>query len=355
MKKNFTGNQYEQLAKEQFCQVLNEIPFVSDIEIIVPKQRGVAGDFYAIVHYSDTKETERFCVEVKSNGEKRFANLFVQQSAKQNDDFCYVFMAPYISKESADSIIENRYSFMDLSGNCYILTKRIILHFQGKSNKFIVKRDKKQYFSKSSSATSAIIRTILEKPYFCWQVKELSEITGKAIGTVSNVKSFLKEREWLEECPKGFELKNIKELLYAWARDYHQKDSLTFEYYSLDDTAELEKRISEWSKSHDYSALLGGFSAAARYAPTVRYKKVEVYVETQAYSEFIKDLELKPVEFGGNVVITIPHDETPYMFFRDENDDYITSPVQTIIDLIGNGGRGEEAADAIILKEFKQR
>ena len=105
---------------------------------------------------------------------------------------------------------------------------------------------------------------------------------------------------------------------------------------------------------HDYSALLGGFSAAARYAPTVRYKKLEVYVEQQAFNEFLLDMDLQPVSSGGNVVITIPHDETPYMFYREINRSVVTSPVQTVLDLLGNAGRGEEAAEAIIAKEFKE-
>ena len=354
MKYNYSENQYVQLAKEQFCKIISTVPFVSDIEIINTGVGCGFGDFHAIVHYTDTKETQHFCVEVNSNGEKRYVNLFIQMASQHHDDACYVFMAPYISEASADSIINNYYSFMDLSGNCYILSKRIIFHYQGKENKFIVKRDKKQYFSKSSAATSVIMRTMLDRPAAYWGVRVLSEITGKAIGTVSNVKSFLKDRAWIEEYPHGFQLRNIKELLYTWAKDYHQKDSLRFEYYSLDSIAELERRIAEWSKTHDNSALLGSFSAAARYAPTVRYKKVDVYVEQQAYNEFIRDLELKPVESGGNVVITIPHDETPCMFFREVNGYYITSPVQTVIDLLGNAGRGEEAADAIILKEFEQ-
>ena len=100
--------------------------------------------------------------------------------------------------------------------------------------------------------------------------------------------------------------------------------------------------------------MLGGFSAAARFAPTVRYNKIFVYVELQALNEFIKDLNLKPVETGGNVIITIPHDETPYMFSCEINGDYITSVVQTVLDLLGNSTRGEEAADAIILKKYKE-
>ena len=355
MKQNLTENQYFQLAKEQFCQIMKTVPFVSDIEIVnAGLQRGF-GDFHAIVHYSDNNETQRFCVEVKSNGEKRFVNMFMMMASQHNDESCYVFMAPYISEASAESIYENNLSYIDLSGNCYILSKRIVIHFQGNENKYIEKREKKNYLSKASSAASAIIRTMLSDIERSWQVITLSKESNKAIGTVSNVKSFLRDRDWINETSRGeFKLQNIKEMLYAWAKDYHKKDSRIFEYYSLDSIAELEQKISDWSLKHDYSALLGGFSAAARYAPTVRYKKLEVYVEQQAFNEFLLDMDLQPVSSGGNVVITIPHDETPYMFYREINRSVVTSPVQTVLDLLGNAGRGEEAAEAIIAKEFKE-
>ena len=355
MKQNLTENQYLQLAKEQFCQIMKTVPFVSDIEIVnTGLQRGF-GDFHAIVHYSDNNETQRFCVEVKSNGEKRFVNMFMMMASQYHDDSCYVFMAPYISEASAESIYESNLSYIDLSGNCYILSKRIVIHFQGNENKYIEKREKKNYLSKASSAASAIIRTMLYDIERSWQVITLSKESNKAIGTVSNVKSFLRDRDWINETSRGeFKLQNIKEMLYAWAKDYHKKDSRTFEYYSLDSIAELERKISDWSLKHDYSALLGGFSAAARYAPTVRYKKLEVYVEQQAFNEFLLDMDLQPVSSGGNVVITIPHDETPYMFYREINRSVVTSPVQTVLDLLGNAGRGEEAAEAIIAKEFKE-
>ncbi len=354
MKHNYLENQYVQLAKEQFCKVLNSVPFVSDIKIVDTKLQQGFGDFLATVYYSDSVEKQKFCITVKSNGEKRFVNLFMQLASQHTDDICYVFMAPYVSESSSKSLIDNQYSYIDLSGNCYIFSNRIFINYFGNENKYIVKKEKKLYFSKSSTAASVIMRTILNQPDRCWKVQELSEITGKALGTVSNVKNFLKERDWIDDSPQGFKLKNIKELLYTWAEAYHKKDALIFEYYSFDSIPELEKKIIEWTKEHNNDALLGGFSSAVRYAPTVRYKKIDVYVEQQAYNEFIKDLELKPVNFGGNVFVTIPHDETPCMFSREVNGDYIMSPVQTVIDLLGNVGRGEEAADAIILKEYKE-
>lgn len=354
MKQNFVESQYIQLAKEQFCQIIKAVPFVSDIEIIPTGLQCGFGDFHAIVHYSDSDQPQHFCVEVKPNGEKRFVNMFMQMATQYHDNSCYVFMAPYVSDTSAASLFEHKLSYIDLSGNCYILSRRIIIHFQGNENKYIKKREKRNYFSKASGAASVIMRTMLDNPFACWQVRSLAEITNKSIGMVSNVKGFLCERAWIEEYSHGFELRNIKELLHTWAKDYHKKDNRKFEYYSLDSISELEQKISAWSIKHDNSALLGGFSAAARYAPTVRYKKIEVYVEQQALNEFLLDMDLQAVSSGGNVAVTIPHDETPYMFYREINGSLVTSPVQTVLDLLGNAGRGEEAAEAIIAKVFKE-
>lgn len=354
MKQKLTESQYEQLAKEQFCKIINAVPFVSDIEIISTGLRKGFGDFQAIVHFVDQEAPLRFVIEVKSNGEKRFVNMFMQKAAGYNEDVCLVFMAPYISVESTGAMRDGKYSYMDLSGNCYIVTQRIFLYVSGQANQFIIKKEKKNYLSKSSSAASTVMRTMLNVPQKYWQVKTLAEESGKAIGTVSNVKSFLRDRDWIKENTPEFRLQNIKELLYAWAKDYHRKEARSYEFYSLEAIAELEQQISEWSIIHDKGAVLGGFSAAVRYAPTVRYKKVDVYVEPQFLDEFVKDLDLQPVSAGGNVVVIIPHDETPCMFAKKINGSLITSPVQTVIDLLGNSGRGEEAAEAIITKEYQE-
>ena len=354
MKQNLVEKQYEQLAKEKFCKIMSDIPFVSDIEIMpIGSQRGF-GDFHAVVHFTDQEESIRFCIEVKSNGEKRFVNMFMLLAGQYTDEACYVFMAPYISEESAKALKKGKYSYMDLSGNCYILTKRIFLYVSGQANKFIVKKEKKNYLSKSSGAASAIIRTMLNAPQKKWKVITLAEDSGKAIGTVSNVKSFLRDRDWIQDERTEFRLQNIRELLYAWAKDYHKKDARSYEFYSFEAIPELEQLITEWNVSHDNGAVLGGFSAAARYAPTVRYKKIDVYVEPQFFDEFVKDMNLQPVSSGGNVLIIIPHDETPCMYAKMINGSYVTSPVQTVIDLLGNVGRGEEAADAIITKEYQE-
>lgn len=353
MKLNYTEQQLIQLAQEQFRQIMAGIPFVSEVAFTIPNDGLRAWDLCAIVQFTDSDSTLKFNLDVHSNGEKRFVNRFIQRKYQYDEDECCLFVAPYISEDSAKLLYDHYCSFLDLSGNCYILTRRIIIRNSGQPNKYIQHRDKKNYFSKSSSAASVVMRTILDKPNSVWQVKQLSELTGKAIGTVSNVKKFLLDQDWIEETPQGFVLRNIKELLYAWAKEYPKKDSRTLEYYSLDPIPQIESEITAFNLKRNTTAVLGSFSAAARYAPTVRYKKAYVYVEQDTLDDFVRQLDLQPVSSGGNVIITIPHDETPCMFFRKINGDLVTSPVQTVIDLLNSSGRGEEAAESIILKEFK--
>lgn len=353
MKQNYTEQQLIQLAQEQFRQIMADIPFVSEVAFIIPAGNVWRWDLCAIVQFTDNDSVLKFNIDVHFNGEKRFVNRFIQQASQNNDNAYCLFVAPYISEDSAKLLYDNRCSFLDLSGNCYILTRRIIIRNSGQPNKYIQHREKKNYFSKSSSAASVVMRTMLDKPHSVWQVKHLSELTGKAIGTVSNVKKFLSDHDWIVETPQGFTLCNIKELLYAWAKEYPKKASRTLEYYSLDSIPKIESEISFCNSTRDTNAVLGGFSAAARYAPTVRYKKVHVYVEQDALDDFVRQLDLQPVSSGGNVIATIPHDETPCMYARKINGDLVTSPVQTVIDLLAGNGRGEEAAEAIILKEYK--
>ena len=354
MKQNYVEEQYVQLAIEQFREVLLKVPHVVNIEINPKNVLGGFGDFAARVFLSDDVPPIDFCIDVKSNGEKRFINSFIQKVDKhKNDNICYVFAAPYVSDASASILWQKGYSYIDLSGNSAILTKQIVLVFGGQPNKFVKQKENKNYFSKSSSAASTVMRTILEKPSSVWQVKSLAELTGKAIGTVSNVKRFLIEHGWAEEVANGFKLCEIEDLLQSWAKEYPRKDSRSFEYYSLDSIPVIESKISLFNSEYHSNVTLSVFSAAARYAPTVRYKKVHVYVEQSQLEKFLSVLELKPVNSGGNIIITIPHDDTPCMFSRKINGDLVTSPVQTIIDLLGKSSRGEEAAEAIIQKEYK--
>ena len=354
MKQDYSFLQYEQMAKEQLCNLLRKVPFLSDIEQLPNVQRTMPGDFGYAVHFDVQYPPVSLCVEVKPRGERRFAEMYVEMLSRRAPDVYCIFSAPYITEQTAEILKNAGIGYMDLSGNCYIASAPLFISIQGMPNRFIAYQQDKNYFSRSASAASTILRTMLNEPNNEWQIQELHELTGKSLGSVSNVKRFLIDHGWAEGNRSGFRLCGIGELLRTWASAYHENEDRLRRFYSLDSVAELEHRIQKWNAAHMGHATLGGFGAAARYAPTVRYHKTSVYVESQDFSEFIQDLELKEVASGENVNVILPHDGTPLLFSQTVNGDLITSPVQTILDLLSGIGRGEEAANAIIRKEYKE-
>lgn len=352
MKYRYTEQQLVSLSMAKFEETVSQLPFVKNVKVTDCDAHDDVGDFVATVIFTDSKIEQKFTVFVKTKGEPRFAVDFMQKSGPFNKRNYSVFMAPYISEQTSKLLREGSCSYMDLCGNCCIYAKHMYVLISGNPNIYINEISQTRYFSKSSSAVSTVLRTMLNEPDRLWKVKELSDVSGKSMGTVSNVKTFLFEKDFICIHDSMFRLKNIRGLLYDWSREYHKKATIERQFYSLDTIPMIEAKISEWSLEHKNDAVLSGFSAAARYAPTVRYNKVNVYVKEQRINEFIRTLDLEPVQSGGNVVITIPHDETPWMFVNIINNSVVASPVQTIIDLLGMPNRGEEAANAIIFNRF---
>lgn len=341
------------IAKEEIYKLFRSIPSVKNVTIKDGYiDQNISTDIVIEVS-TEYRDVELF-VDIKPRGEKRFIIEYINRVKSFIDSSRCMLIAPYISPDSAELLKENGINYMDLSGNCYLVADMIYISVEGKSNQYIPKRSNKNIFARSSLKSAIVLKTLLNEPYREWQVQELVEITGTSLGMISNIKTYLIENNWAEKVNGRFRLKNIQDMLWEWARVCNLKADQTEEYYSLDRIADFEAELSLWNNNHGATVTLGSFSAAARYAPTVRYNKTFVYIEMQDKQEFIRDFGLKKVESGGNVTMCTIYDQTTTMFAREINNSIVTSPVQTILDLLSHAGRGEEAAEAIIQKEFKR-
>ena len=91
------------------------------------------------------------------------------------------------------------------------------------------------------------------------------------------------------------------------------------------------------------------FSAADLQAPAVRQPRKWLYVDSEIEREVASKVEAKVVDSGENLIVLIPDDAG--VFYRAEpgsNRLPCTNTVQTSVDLAKAGGRGEEAAEAIL-------
>lgn len=109
----------------------------------------------------------------------------------------------------------------------------------------------------------------------------------------------------------------------------------------------------------DGVAAYAAFSAADFQAPHVRQPKTWLYVRDANLPAFEDAIDAKQVESGENLVVLIPDDDG--VFYQADagnqtnNRLACTNEVQTYVDLCHCGGRGAEAAEALLEQCLKPK
>ncbi len=180
-----------------------------------------------------------------------------------------------------------------------------------------------------------------------WKVANLADEAQVSLGQVSNVKKLLTDREWVRSGERGLRLIEPATLLAEWAENYDYRRSAVRGFYSPDKPAELEEKLAQTCRDYGIRYALTAFSAAARLAPAVRYQRASAYVVGDV-EHLIERMKIKAVSSGANFSILAPYDEGVLHGATEINGVMTASPVQTYLDLVGNRGRGEEAAESLL-------
>lgn len=324
---------------------LEKVPFVK-IEDFKKGEKdwSFAADLLVDITLPGGKKT--LLVEIKNNGQPRYAREAINQMFRYRDKFpgAYgVFMAPYISQESAEICQREGIGYIDFSGNCLLCFDQVYIEEKGKPNLFAKRRDLRSLYSPKAER---VLRVMLNNPKRVWKIKDLKEEAGVSLGQVSNVKKLLGGREWITIQKDGVLLGNPEKLLEEWAENYSFRRNSVRDFYSLKNPSRMEESLAIFCKLKGLRYALTGFSGAVRLAPAVRYQRVFVYME-ETEEEIVRELELKEVQSGANVSILTPYDDGVFYGSREVDGVHIASPVQIYLDLVGFRGRGEEAAMVI--------
>lgn len=257
---------------------------------------------------------------------------------------------------------------MDLAGNMFLSVPGIHLHYAGFSNPIKPGRPSANL---GSLETARILRTLL-----CWPTD--FEILGHplppeqnistqwklrercrpevSIGLVNKVVQHLREEAYLDVDESGnYRVKDPVGLLKAWAKAYRFDKHLRKSYYTPLSSKILMAQIKTFYDMNSFSAVLAAFSAAEFQAPHVHQPKTWVYVTQEMLPKFLEEFQAKPVDSGANLEILIPADNGVFYEPRRMGNDQVpqTHPVQTYVDLCHCGGRGEEAAEALLNQRLK--
>ncbi|MBK8726115.1 MAG: hypothetical protein IPL96_08655 [Holophagaceae bacterium] len=148
---------------------------------------------------------------------------------------------------------------------------------------------------------------------------------------------------------------NPEQLLRAWARETKPSKLIQSRFYSAMPQDGFRKRFAEVLRDLGLGgqALLASFTAASDLDPFVRQHRSFLYW-SGAQESLQKALELQAVPDGENVVASIAPDEGVFYGWRADHPP-VTCPVQTFIDLMQAGGRGEDAAEHLFERLLKPR
>ena len=353
------GKQIEVDIQDKLCVLLAEIPFLKDVHAIpITNDAGYDIEMIAI----GNRKKLRFLCEVKSKGEPKYIRNAINQllvvkeklSGKEKEGALMMVAAPYISSTSAGICKEYNVSYIDLAGNCRIVHDGLFINIEGKPNPYTMYVGKnKSIFERRSVKSSIILRCLLSEPHKRWRVQELAQAADVSLGQIANVKKYLEEKEYLFTDNDGFYLKNSKALILEWAKQYNSKVNVTKECYSIDTPQQIEEKLIDMYRKLGVKYAVTAFSGAVRYAPTVRYNKIHVYIPVQHMAEVVDFFGCKEVTSGANISFISPYDECVMLDSREINQLQVAAPIQVCLDLLALQGRGEEAAVAVIAKEFQ--
>jgi hypothetical protein len=273
----------------------------------------------------------------------------------------WVLAAPFVSSRMSQLCQELRWSWFDLAGNCHLSVPDA---FQiERTGQPPVHRLPKSGANLSTPEAARILRALLatDNAGRKWTQRDLQlhARPNVSIGLVNKVVRHLHDEAFIENLPDGgFKLRAPVELLKAWRDAYrfdrHQRRS----YFTLLQGRRLQEALAKLETLTGGHAAYAAFSAADFQAPHVRQPKTWLYVAADWEDKFREVAEAKLVDSGENLVVLIPEDDGVFYLgdggTMEEQRLSCTNPVQTYVDLFHCGGRGEEAAEALLEQNLKR-
>jgi len=141
--------------------------------------------------------------------------------------------------------------------------------------------------------------------------------------------------------------------LDTWRESYSFENNSIKSFYTFEKNKEvLFKKIEEQSNSIESQYALTLHSGASFVAPFVRYTDIHMYIESKI-DQWIKKLDLRPVESGANIYLITPYDEGVFQGLQIINGKKIVSNIQLYLDLYNYPSRGREQADFLREQKIK--
>ena len=242
---------------------------------VVPKEGKISPDL--LVEASGY----HFLVECKGTATRAPLLMALQQIAEIKDffqkDAVPLIVVPYMGKSGIDFCQDHDLSWIDFSGNAHIKAPGLLIHVEGRPNRFKnVGRPASVFAPKSAR----IARQLLIEPGKSYNQRELSQITGLDEGHTSRIVRRLEELNLIVRNDQGaLRSSDPDQLLDAWLEAYDfSKNQIIKGHIAARSGEELLKRITKTLAEQQIEYAATGLSGAWQYTHFAKFRLVTLYL-----------------------------------------------------------------------------
>lgn len=270
-----------------------------------------------------------------------------------------VLFASVVSHRTDEIARDYGISWIDFAGNCRLVFPEYSIYVRRSGIRNPFGKTMSGKLNVFSTKSSRVVRAMLHEPSRGWRLGDLANDPDVRIssGLMSRIKKSMLEDGYALMHEGHLHLKRPKSLLQDWVTHCRSDMPNEYAFYVRGEVEEVEAKVASWCVEQNIEHALSKFSAAWRLTPEVRYSVATFLVSAEA----IRDESLvslreqcgaKRVDSGANLILQISEDESHFSG-RVSEPLQTTSPLQTYLDLMSMGGRGEEAANAVYDKYFR--
>ncbi|MDY6792944.1 MAG: type IV toxin-antitoxin system AbiEi family antitoxin [Thermodesulfobacteriota bacterium] len=299
-----------------------------------------------------------FQVECKSSSSRAPLLMAIRQIAGFRTSFdkndIPLIVVPYMVRSGMDLCKEHGVSWIDLSGNAHIKAPGLLIHIEGRPNKFKKAGRPANVFAPKGAR---IVRRLLIDPKQGHNQRELSQITGLDEGYTSRIVRRLEELHLIDRDDKGaLKPSNPDELLEAWLEAYDfSKHQIIKGHVAARSGEELLKKMTRILSDQKVDYAATGLAGAWQYTHFANFRLVTLFLADSPGENFFDQLHFREDDRGANTWIVVPNDKGVFHGSSDQAGIVCVHPAQVYLDLKGHPERAKEAASMVRQERLKWR
>ena len=322
----------------------------SDVNV-VPQQGKIGPDF------SVKASGYHFLVECKSTAARALLLMALQQISEIKGSFkkgtIPLIVVPYMGKSGMDFCQEHDLSWIDLSGNAHIKAPKLLIHVEGRQNRFKKVGRPTNVFAPKSAR---IVRQLLIEPGKGYNQRELSQITGLDEGHTSRIVRRLEELNLIDRDDQGsLKPQDLDQLLDSWFETYDfSKHQIIKGHIAARSGEELLKWISQTLAEQQIDYAATGLAGAWQYTHFAMFRLATIFLTDPLGKNLFDLLHFREDDRGANTWLVVPNDNGVFHGSSAREDIVCVHPIQIYLDLKGHPERAKEAA-AMVRQESLKR